>query len=324
MMEKIENALRETARSLLSEKKVDIIIGWEKGSLPLKTKPVFIDKEEDVSKLIWNETCDLNLVSLIPKTDKKIGIIAKHCDIKALIVLISEKQIKRDDITIIKIPCMGIIDKRKIENELEGREIKDFNLTSSELIITCNHLERKFKKNEVIFNSCSSCDREESLIHDYLIDQYDLSPIMEHSDEFAEVEEFEKLNSDERWKYFENKLNECIRCYACRNACPLCYCKECFVDQNAPQWFGKTANVSDNMIFHLVRATHLAGRCVGCGACTRACPMGIDLQLINKKIQQIAKNRFDFKAGTDLEAICPIGTFNADDPEEFIIRAEGE
>ncbi|MHA1405469.1 MAG: 4Fe-4S dicluster domain-containing protein, partial [Candidatus Helarchaeota archaeon] len=102
------------------------------------------------------------------------------------------------------------------------------------------------------------------------------------------------------------------------------YCKECFVDQNNPQWFGKTANLPDNILFHLIRAIHLAGRCVGCGACTRACPMNINLYLLNKKIRNVVEERFNFRAGLDVEKVCPLAVYNMEDPQEFIITEEGE
>ena len=85
----IENNLREIARSLLKEKKVDVIIGYEKGSLPLLTQPVIIDSEEDVDKLLWNNMCYVNLAKyLVPRVPKfvdpekgnlKVGVVDKGC-----------------------------------------------------------------------------------------------------------------------------------------------------------------------------------------------------------------------------------------------------
>ena len=60
-MENLENSIREVAEKLLSEKKVDLIIGYERGTLPLRTTPCFVDKVEDVQKLVWNASCDANL-----------------------------------------------------------------------------------------------------------------------------------------------------------------------------------------------------------------------------------------------------------------------
>ena len=51
-MENIEKKLREEARKLLIEKKVDAIVGYEDGTLPLTATPCFITNPDDVDKLV--------------------------------------------------------------------------------------------------------------------------------------------------------------------------------------------------------------------------------------------------------------------------------
>ena len=43
----------------------------------------------------------------------------------------------------------------------------------------------------------------------------------------------------------------------------------------------------ENM-FHIIRAFHVAGRCTDCGECTRVCPQGIPLHLLNRKFIKAA------------------------------------
>ena len=74
----------------------------------------------------------------------------------------------------------------------------------------------------------------------------------------------------------------------------------CFVDNNKPQWFGRENNVSENMFFHFTRAIHLAGRCSGCGSCTRACPEGIDFQFLYQKLRELAKVQLKYEPGIDI------------------------
>jgi len=137
-------------------------------------------------------------------------------------------------------------------------------------------------------------------------------------DEYADVKEFAAKSEEERWDYVTKELGKCIRCYGCRNACPFCYCRECFVDNTQPKWIGKTIDLTDTQLFHLVRAFHLAGRCVDCGACERACPMGVDLRMLNKKLEQDVEDMFGYKAGLSLEELPALSTFKPDDQEEFI------
>jgi ferredoxin len=134
----------------------------------------------------------------------------------------------------------------------------------------------------------------------------------------AAVRQFAQLDRESRWKNFEAEISRCIRCYACRQACPTCYCTECFAETNKPAWIGATAEITDTMIFHLIRIFHQAGRCVECDACVRACPMGIDLRPFAGKIALDVREMFGFTPGFDLETPPPLITFKDDDQQGFI------
>ena len=87
----------------------------------------------------------------------------------------------------------------------------------------------------------------------------------------------------QRWSFWEEELSRCVRCHACREVCPLCFCERCVADKTQPQWIESSPHGRGNLAWHLTRAMHLAGRCVGCGECTRACPAGIPLGLLNRR-----------------------------------------
>ena len=141
----------------------------------------------------------------------------------------------------------------------------------------------------------------------------------ETKNEFQIVDDFEKLTSDERWNSMIDEYSRCIRCYACRNVCPSCYCAECFVDQNDPQWIGKSPEVTDTIIFHLIRNLHVAGRCVECGACERACPMDLELLKINKKITKEILERFNYTAGLDSNEKPVMASYCENEKQDFIM-----
>jgi ferredoxin len=123
----------------------------------------------------------------------------------------------------------------------------------------------------------------------------------------------------ERWRVFEKEMNKCSLCFACRNLCPACYCASCFTESSQPKWMSKTADEGDVMFFHLARLMHLTGRCTGCGACERGCPMKVNLRLYNDRLRKDVKEVFDFEAGADPQAKPPLTCYQMGDKNDFIM-----
>ena len=316
-MTEVEETLRETTRKLLEEKKVNLVIGYEKGTLPLRATPCLISDAKDADRLIWDITCENNLAKYLIGRDGKIGVIAKGCDARSIVACIAEKQIDRNNIFIIGVPCSGVIDRKKIETALNGKDVLEARLDGDHIILKGNGFDRNLPVKSFLDDSCISCNYRNPPLYDVLAG----NKVPEGTDnevESTSISEIESKSSEERWKFFTKELNKCVRCYACRNVCPLCYCQECFVDQNMPTWLGKTDKISDTMVYHIIRVFHLVGRCVDCGACSRACPMGIDLRKLTQKMSKLVKEFYGFEAGLNPEDVPPLATFKQDDPQEFI------
>ncbi len=332
--QEIEKKMREIAGTLLSEKKVDLIIGYKKGTLPLITQPIIIDKSEDVDKLVWNNFCHVNLAKyLVPRIPKfcdpekgnlKVGIIAKGCVGRALLLLSSENKIDLDDIMIIGIPCNGVVNRQSITKDVGEKDMIEAFATDDKIIVKGKDFEKSYPYDEFMNELCKVCKVKSPPVTSKIKDKC-VGACQEYasiSDDFVDVAQAESKTAEEKWEYIKDTLSVCTRCYACREACPMCYCNLCFVDQNKPIWFGKTTDLSDIMVFHLIRAMHMAGRCVGCGACSSVCPMGIDLNLINRKLEKIVKERFDYTSGLDPEVLPPMMRFKMEDEEEFMLEED--
>jgi ferredoxin len=138
----------------------------------------------------------------------------------------------------------------------------------------------------------------------------------------ARLEAFAKKSHEERWDYFSNELEKCIRCNACRQACPTCWCKECFAEQTDLKWIGSGSDLTDAMIFQITRIYHQAGRCVECDACYSACPMGVDLRTYTNKIAADVKELFNYLPDFDPETSPPLATFSEADSDAFITDPE--
>jgi formate dehydrogenase (coenzyme F420) beta subunit len=316
-MSRLELEMKEAARTLLREKQAQVVIGFERGSLPLRSRPCFVRKEEDVEKLVWNGFCETNVARYLPKRKEKAVVVAKGCDSRALVELIKENQVARDQLVIIGVPCEGMTDRARVEIDAGPGSILEAEEREGSLIVRGVGFEKVLDRKEYLYDHCKACTHPVPVLYDVLLGQ----PGAEAGqDAFLDVDAFGALDTEERWAYLAQEVGKCIRCYACRNACPMCYCPECFVDSSQPQWVGKSTGLSDTMVFHLVRAFHLAGRCVACGACEQACPMGVDIRKLNRKLQKDVMDLFGHEAGCSLDETAPLATFRTDDPEPFMVE----
>lgn len=321
----IQEGIRKIAAKMLESGEAQVFIGYEEGTLPLRTTPAFITCPEDTVRLVWTPFCENNLTVYLPeykgRDDVTVGLIVKGCDVRTLVNLILENQISRDRVKIIGVPCEGVIDRAKVAKVLgTDRIIRDSKVAGPSLVLEGDGFEVEIEIEDVLADPCEACRHPVPVIYDVLAGNgYEVSKDENPERAYLEIKQFVELPSDERFSFFARKIEECIQCYACRQACPLCYCPECFVDRQTPKWVSRWRGLSDKILFHLGRVLHVAGRCVDCGACRRACPVGIDLRLLTKHMEKVVSDSFGYESGLNLDGLPLLATYRRDDPDDFIL-----
>jgi len=315
-MQEYTEKIRERAKALLEEKRVDVFIGYRKGSVPMMNEPVLIRDPEKTDLLYWDSHCGLNLCNYLTKRTEKIGIVANGCNSRNVVTHIVENQVKREQLYIVGIPCTGMIDHRAVSRAVHHKEIVEVQEAGETFTVRGKDFEEGFEKKDFLQSNCKVCIHRNPVLYDEMI----APPVEEQAgvDVYHDVDLIEKMPPEERWGFFTRLISHCIRCYACRNACPLCYCPTCFVDESQPQWVGKSADPTDTMTFHILRAYHCAGRCTDCGACERVCPVGISVRQFTKKLNKDAEAFFSWEAGLSLDERPPLDVYRPDDYNDFV------
>jgi ferredoxin len=109
---------------------------------------------------------------------------------------------------------------------------------------------------------------------------------------------------EQRMDFWRHELGKCIKCYGCRNACPVCFCADCKMEQ---ELFVKVGRLPPEVpMFQFIRLIHIADKCIGCGECEKACPTGIPLTIITKLLKKDMQVLFDFEAGLSVDNESPV------------------
>ncbi|MFP3927717.1 MAG: 4Fe-4S dicluster domain-containing protein [Desulfobacteraceae bacterium] len=317
MMIEYTEKIRNRARELLKEGKVDVFIGYKKGTVPMMNEPVLVSDPDKADILYWDSNCGLNLCNYLTGRKDKVGILATGCNSRNIVTHIIENQIQRDQVYILGVPCTGMINHRAVKRAVKYREIRDVvEEPGGRFTVKGPGFEETFEKADFLQLNCSTCAHRNPVEYDELVAEE--VPELEGVNQFRDVEKIEAMDPDKKWGFFTRTISSCIRCYACRNACPLCYCPTCFVDESRPQWVGKSVDPTDTMTFHFLRAYHCAGRCTDCGACERVCPVGIPVRQFTKKLNKDALELFGWEAGLTLEQRPPLDVYRVDDYNDFV------
>jgi len=325
----VAEEIRARARALLESGDAEIVIGFENGTVPLTARPALIADAAACERLVWNRLCAPGLAPFVQEylrerrkqrdfdaaKARKVAVVATACDARALMTYIKENQFAREDVFVIGVTCPGpMLSRRKVLAEVGAYRLAGAEVDGDEVVVkTADGGEARLAVADYLDDACATCATPEPPLADVTFGD---AGAFAAGDAYGRVREQEARASDERWAWLEAELGRCIRCYACRQACPACYCEECFAEQRNPPWLGPATAPEDLVAFHLVRVFHTAGRCAACGACERACPMDIPLRVLSDKLVKDVREKFGYDVGASLDEAPPLTTYSPDDANE--------
>ncbi len=118
------------------------------------------------------------------------------------------------------------------------------------------------------------------------------------------LQDVEDMDLTKRFSFWKDQFLKCVKCYGCRDICPMCFCRECTLE--CEDLVSKGNLPVDIPVFHLTRAMHMADRCIDCGLCDEACPSDIPLRVLYKKTAEIMNTEFGYTSGINKNEKSPL------------------
>lgn len=319
----MQGMILERVRALMSEGVADRVLGWEAGEFFYDRTPAFFGAD-NLDNLKYDSFCASNvskyLIAEMPKEGRVIALI-KPCDSYSLNQLCTEHRINRDKVYVLGVGCKGKIDVEKLR-AMDIKGITGIEENGDALKVSTMYGEKTVARRDALYEKCLSCKGKEHKNVDEILGESEDTTV---TGRFDRVTELEAMTPDERFAFWRSELSKCIRCNACRNVCPACSCVKCVFDNPNTGVQNKAAadDFEENM-FHIIRAFHVAGRCTDCGECSRVCPQGIPLHLLNRKfIKDINELYGDYQAGEAVGQRHPVINFTKADVEPSVVHQRG-
>ncbi len=276
----------------------------------------------------------------------KVGAVLRSCEIRALVELVKFNQARLDNLVVVGVDCLGTFAVPDYRDMIRQSPDITARLLSGEPDKTpgrfpfrtaCTMCERPTRAKADIWIGFIGVDDAKALaveVRDDLSEPMGLrgdasfvparEQAMAHlvaartAARDAILDRFrEQVRSDGRMaSYFA----DCIECTNCMNACPICYCKECFFrTANAERTPGELLRSAerrgaltmppDAILFQLTRLNHMATSCVGCGMCEAACPHHIPLTAMFCSVGARVQKIFKYEPGLNVNDKPPFMTF---------------
>ncbi|MDP1623286.1 MAG: 4Fe-4S dicluster domain-containing protein [Bacteroidales bacterium] len=280
--------IQDIAAKLFAEGKIDVFVGYRVNGFDDNQVPALITDPQDVPKLVFTDKSVFNLVNYLKSEHtrrKRVGLVVKGCDSRSLNLMLTESQVKRENLYVIGICCEGVVDET-------GQKMQN----------------------------CVECAVPDAVVSDELLGTPMSGSLTLTYRVNADIAKLSEMPLTERAAYFEEVFENCIRCNACRHSCPLCYCAKCCIDQETATLYNGANTTSSAFHALMTWSLHLAGRCVDCRNCEKACPSHLPLHLLHKQNESVIYENFqEHLAGVIPEDRGAFYKYSLKDPDDFIM-----
>jgi len=354
----VVKSLQQLLKDMLEKKLVEAVLvplelpSKEGVVQSLVTRPAALDSANPLAPVLPVNTANvLSKMTRLASSEKKVAVVARPCELRALVELVKLKQACLNNIVLIGMDCYGtysVLDYKQFATETPNtgdefmKGIKA-GQADSRLREACQICEYPYPllADITIGLIGSDFDKEILLLANTPLGQQVVDGLgLPEAQADGRQAAIDKLVGDRvkrRDEVFEQTLAEtkglekltsifapCIGCHNCRDMCPICYCKECVFDSDTFSfeadkyvgWAEKKGAIrmpTDTLFFHVIRLNHMVTSCVGCGLCQEACPNSVPVFRIFRFVGSKVQPTFDYVPGRDVEEELPLTTYKEDE-----------
>lgn len=317
----LQRRVRSLAAELLASRRAAVVIGHRAPWSGWQAVPHLARTAAEAAELVVGPVCGAGLAKYLLDELPSLTegqpavVVARGCDLLGVRRLVADHRVAADLVRVLAIPCVGRLDRNRVVRAETAGERSGPGTATDCLADVCTTCTVRWP------DDVSASDGEAiGLDLGHLraapgtggAGATGMTSTMPAGGAVAAVS---ALSPDERLAHWSKWFSRCIRCYACRSVCPACHCEVCVLDSAEPSWLPRSTGMSAQFMFQFIRGMDVAGRCVGCGQCESACPVGIPLAQLWSKTASDVGELFGIANPFLPGPTEPLGEFAPHDPD---------
>ncbi len=361
-------SLKDFFRSILELDEISAILVPQRLPMKNMVMPTLVSDPERLDDADpFSPAFPMNAAKIVSRLTRKpmgakVAAVLRPCEIRAFVELVKLNQGSMDELVIVGLDCLGAY-KNTDYFQFVGEDVtastqkffetaiagKGAAIENVDLAPACKACEHPIPEHADILVGLYGMDINDHLliqaqtpVGENLVGNLSLPGVKEPPGRKAVIDALieERINfrdtmfaetkaATDNLEKLTTYLANCVNCYNCRVACPVCYCKECVfvtdVFNHEPLQYLKWAHrkgalkmPTDTVFYHVTRLAHMSTACVGCGQCSNACPNDIPVMELFRMVADQTQKAFDYKAGRNLEEKPPLSEFREDEFSEVV------